>query len=152
MRKIYIYVTLMILAVLIAPGWATSPYPDTCSTSSTYGCLAGNNTWTKGQAVSPFALTDAATIAVDASQSNSFTVTLGGNRTLGNPTNLIAGETLTFQVTQGTGGQTLAYSSDFKWPGGTAPTLSTGAAAVDVISCKAWTTSFMTCLSGLNFQ
>jgi hypothetical protein len=39
-------------------------------------------------------------------------------------------------VTQdGSGNQTLAYGNKFKFPGGTAPTLTTTAAAVDVISC-----------------
>lgn len=80
------------------------------------------------------ALTDAATIATDASLGNVFTVTLGGNRTLGAPTNLAAGATYIWIITQdGTGSRTLSYNSVFKWPGGAAPTLSTAAGAVDVI-------------------
>lgn len=80
------------------------------------------------------ALTDAATIATDASTSNVFTVTLGGSRTLGAPTNLAAGATYIWIITQdGTGSRTLSYNSVFKWPGGAAPTLSTAAGAVDVI-------------------
>lgn len=59
-------------------------------------------------------LTDAATIAVDASLGNIFKVTLGGNRTLGTPTNPLDGQRITFQITQdGTGGRTLAYSSGY---------------------------------------
>ena len=37
-------------------------------------------------------LTDAAIIAVDFADSNNFSVTLGGGRTLGNPTNQVAGQ------------------------------------------------------------
>ena len=37
-------------------------------------------------------LTDGATITPDFSTSNNFTVTLGGNRTLANPTNIVAGQ------------------------------------------------------------
>jgi hypothetical protein len=82
-------------------------------------------------------LTDAATIAVDASLANNFRVTLGGNRTLGNPTNLIDGQVLNFRIIQdGTGTRTLAYSSYYKFAGGTAPVLSTAAGAKDFMSCQ----------------
>jgi hypothetical protein len=80
------------------------------------------------------ALTDAATIAVDMSVGNNFSVTLGGNRTLGNPTNLTAGQSGVIFITQdGTGSRTLAYSSYWDFPAATAPTLTTTANAVDVI-------------------
>lgn len=93
------------------------------------------NTYTKAQGVTPVALTDASTVATDASLSNNFTLTIGGNRTLGNPTNLVAGHVYNWVITQdGTGSRTLAYGSAFKWPGGTAPVLSTSAGAVDLIS------------------
>lgn len=66
------------------------------------------NAFTKQQYSVPVALTDAATIAVDAALSNTFFVTLGGNRTLGIPTNAADGETMNIYVTQdGTGTRTL---------------------------------------------
>jgi hypothetical protein len=84
--------------------------------------------------VSITTLTDGATIAVDFADSNNFSVTLGGNRTLGNPTNQVAGQSGSlFVVQDGTGSRTLAYSSDWEFAGGTAPTLSTAASAVDRI-------------------
>ena len=56
-----------------------------------------------------YALTDAATITPDFSTGNNFSVTLGGNRTLANPTNLTAGQSGMIFVTQdATGGRTLA--------------------------------------------
>jgi hypothetical protein len=80
------------------------------------------------------ALTDAATIAVDMSVGNNFSVTLGGNRTLGNPTNLTAGQSGVIFITQdGTGSRTLAYSSYWDFPSQTAPTLTTTANAIDVL-------------------
>jgi hypothetical protein len=92
----------------------------------------------RGQVASkPYALTDAATIATDASQSNIFSVTLGGNRTLGNPTNLVDGMFLNWLVNNGTTPFTLAYDTMFKWgKGGTgsAPILSTTASKVHLIS------------------
>jgi len=79
-------------------------------------------------------LTDAATIAVDMSLSNNFTITLGGNRTLGNPTGLVVGQSGSIFINQdGTGSRTLAYSSYWDFPGGTAPALSTAAGASDRI-------------------
>ena len=103
-------------------------------TISGYGAIDTAQTWTKGQRAEVTALTDAATIAVDFADSNNFSVTLGGNRTLGNPTNQVAGQSGSIFVTQdGTGSRTLAYSSDWEFAGGTAPTLSTAASAVDRI-------------------
>lgn len=85
------------------------------------------------------ALTDAATITVDASQGNDQRVTLGGNRTMGSPSNAVDGQHLVFHVTQdGTGSRTLAWttgsSGNYEFSASlAAPTLSTAASAVDVI-------------------
>ena len=80
-------------------------------------------------------LTDATTITPDFAAANNFTVTLGGNRTLANPTNLVAGQSGVIFVNQdATGGRTLAYGSYWKFTGGTAPTLTTTASAVDVLA------------------
>jgi hypothetical protein len=79
-------------------------------------------------------LTDAATITPDFNAFSNFAVTLGGNRTLGNPTNMAAGASGVIVITQdGSGSRTLAYGSYWKFPGGTAPTLTTTANAVDVL-------------------
>jgi hypothetical protein len=79
-------------------------------------------------------LTDAATIAVDMGTANNFSVTLAGNRTLGNPTNLLPGQSGIIYITQdGTGSRTLAYSSFWDFSNGTAPTLTTTAGAVDAL-------------------
>lgn len=99
-----------------------------------YAQLASAQTFSGGQAGSITALTDGATITPDFSANNGFSVTLGGNRTLANPTNLVAGQSGVILVTQdGTGSRTLAYGSYWKFPGGTAPTLTTTAAAVDAL-------------------
>ena len=76
-------------------------------------------------------LTDGATITPDFGANQNFTVTLGGNRTLANPTNIVAGQTGSiFVVQDATGGRTLSFGAYFKFPAGTAPTLSSGANAV----------------------
>jgi hypothetical protein len=91
--------------------------------------------FTAAQRGSITALTDGATITADLAVANNFSVTLGGNRTLANPSNQTAGQSGTIVVTQdGTGSRTLAYGSNWKFPGGTAPTLTTAASSVDVIA------------------
>mgnify|MGYP003339825841 CR=1 FL=1 len=96
----------------------------------------GKFTLSGGNAIGvPAALTDGATITADFSTANNFTLTLGGNRTLANPTNLTAGQSGVIVITQdGTGSRTLAYGSYWKFPSGTAPTLTTTASAVDVLA------------------
>jgi hypothetical protein len=97
--------------------------------------LATAQTYTKSQNVARVALADGANIVTDASLSNVFSVTLAGNRTLDNPTNLVDGGTYSWIITQdGTGSWTLAYGALFKWPGGTVPVLSTAIGAVDLIT------------------
>jgi hypothetical protein len=81
------------------------------------------------------ALTDGSTITPDFAAANNFSVTLGGNRTLANPTNLVAGQSGVIVITQdGTGSRTLAYGSQWKFANGTAPSLTTTASAVDVLA------------------
>lgn len=81
------------------------------------------------------ALTDAATIVTDLSAATKvFTVTLAGNRTLANPTNLTSGRSWKVYITQdATGARTLAYGTNYTFSGGT-PTLTTTPAAVDSLS------------------
>ena len=85
-------------------------------------------------AAGPAALVDAATIVLDMSTFINATVTLGGNRTLGNPTNPKNGQTGAIEIKQDeTGSRTLAYGSNWKFASGTAPTLTLGANARDVL-------------------
>ena len=94
--------------------------------------LAVGQSWTAGQRGEITALTDGATIAVDFAASNHFSVTLAGNRTLANPTNIVAGQSGCIFVSQdGTGSRTLAYGSYWDFAAGTAPVLTTTASAVD---------------------
>lgn len=88
--------------------------------------------------VTPDVLTDAATIAVDASLGNDFTVTLGGNRTLGNPTNPVNGQKILFAIRQdGAGNRTLTLGSDYRL-GTDVPsvTLSTAANKTDYLGVR----------------
>lgn len=60
----------------------------------------------------PVALADATTVATNAALGNHFRVTLGGNRTLGAPTNPVDGQKGLWELIQdGTGNRTLALAS-----------------------------------------
>jgi hypothetical protein len=99
-----------------------------------FAALATAQSFTAQQRGSISALTDGATITPDFALANNFSVTLGGNRTLANPTNLTAGASGCIWITQdGTGSRTLAYGSQWDFTGGTAPTLTTTAAATDCL-------------------
>ncbi len=114
------------------PAWGT----DTAGAD-----LDTANTFTKGQRGEITALSDGSTITPDFNDSNNFSVTLGGNRTLANPSNLTVGQSGSIFVTQdGTGSRTLAYGSYWDFAGGTAPTLTTTASAVDRIDYVVRTT------------
>lgn len=70
-------------------------------------------------------------------------VTLTGNITTMTLSNVIAGKAGTIRFIQdGTGSRTTVWSSTFKFAGGTTPSLSTAANAVDVLSYNCVTTSF----------
>lgn len=106
--------------------------------------------FTAAQSGSVVGLTDAATIAVDLSLGNNFSVTLGGSRTLGDPTNVTAGQSGVIVVTQdGTGGHTLAYGgTKYKFVGGTTPVVTDTAGAVSVLAyyCESTTRITVTAL------
>jgi hypothetical protein len=110
-------------------------------------------TFTAGQRGTISALTDGATITPDFAVANNYSVTLGGNRTLANPTNLTAGQSGSIFITQdGTGSRTLAYGSQYDFAGGTAPTLSTAASAVDRIDYIVRTTGSIHCVFTANYS
>jgi len=80
------------------------------------------------------ALTDGATINWDMSLGGIATITLGDNRTLSNPTNIVAGAKYVLQIMQdATGSRTLTYGSNYRFPGGVTPVLSSTANAIDII-------------------
>ena len=102
---------------------------NTTSLNSTKFYVAGNS------ASEVVTLTDGATITPDFSTGNNFTVTLGDNRTLANPTNTTVGQSGVLYIVQdGTGSRTLGVGTHWHFPAGTAPTLTTTANAVDVFA------------------
>lgn len=110
--------------------------------TGTVPLLSLAQTFSAAQRGSISTLTDGATITPDFALANNFSVTLGGNRTLANPSNLTAGQSGCIFITQdGTGSRTLAFGSYWDFSGGTAPTLTTTASAVDLLVYTVRTTT-----------
>jgi len=119
------------LAIVDPTADRTITLPDA---TGTVALLSAVQSFTAAQRGTISALTDGATITADFAAANNFSVTLGGNRTLANPSNQTAGQSGCIWITQdGTGSRTLAYGSQWDFTGGTAPTLSTAAASVDCL-------------------
>ena len=98
-------------------------------------------------------LTDGTSIAVDFNAGQNFAVQLAGNRTLENPTNCVAGQTGSILIIQdGTGGRTLSYGGNWKFPAGTAPTLSTAISAVDRVDYIVYTSTAVQAIATLDIK
>ena len=96
-------------------------------------------------------LTDGTSIAINFNDGQNFAVQLTDNRTLENPTNCVPGQTGSiFVIQDGTGSRTLSFGANYKFPGGTAPTLSTGASACDRIDYITFTSSNVHAIATLN--
>ena len=118
----------------LEPAAAASTYLSTATAASTYAALGTAQTFTKAQRGASVLLADQATITPDFSLGNNYNLVLAGNRTLANPTNLTAGQSGVITVGQdSSGSRILAFGSYWKFPGGTAPTLTTTANATDVL-------------------
>ena len=115
--------------------------------------LATAQNWTAGQRGEITALTSAATVTIDMADSNHFSCTMAHNITFANPSNLTAGQTGSIFLTQdGTGSRTASWGSYWDWAAGTAPTLTTTAAAVDRIDYVVRSASSINAVASLNLS
>lgn len=79
-------------------------------------------------------LTSGTSIAWDLSQNQVARLSLSTNGTISDPSNKKDGATYILSVTQSTGTNTLAWNASFKWPSGTAPTLTAGSGKTDIFT------------------
>jgi len=74
-------------------------------------------------------------VSWDLDKSNVARITLNGDYIVNNPTNMKDGGTYILILKQdSTGGRSITFDSSFKWPGGTAPSLTATANAIDIVS------------------
>ena len=123
--------------------------------------LAGDNTWTGSQRGSVSTITYGATVAIDMDTTNNHKITLTGNIRFNNPTNCdadaIGQSGSIFIIQDGTGSRTAAWGTDggtssFHWKGGTAPTLSTTADAVDRVDYIVYDANKIHCVATLGIS
>ena len=98
-------------------------------------------------------LTSGTTITPDFAASCNFTVTLGHNATIANPSNLTAGQSGSiFLVQDGTGSRTAAFGSYWDFAGGSAPTLTTAASSCDRIDYIVRSSTSIHAVATLNYS
>ena len=109
---------------------------------------------TSARAYNPITtLTDAASITSNFAVGNNFLVTIGGNRTLAAPSNVVAGQSGSIYIIQdGTGSRTLSYNTVFQFVSAAVPTLSTGAGDVDMLVYMARSASTIDAVLLKNFD
>ena len=95
----------------------------------------------------------AATITPDWNNGNVYTTELtNASTTFADPANIKPGATYIIILKQdGTGSRTVSWGTKYKFPGGTNPTLTTGANKADVITLVAYSTDILMCTSVLDF-
>lgn len=127
----------------------TQPASTDLSDASGLAYLATNQSFTKGQAVTVVAdgtQSAGGTLTMDFGAGNYHSATFGaGNLTIANPSNIKSGECGFLALTQDSGGSrtVTSWGGDWKFSGATAPTLTTAANAVDLITWCATTTSVL---------
>lgn len=79
-------------------------------------------------------------------------MTLNGNVTIGNPSNVRPGATYILIIVQGaTGNRSVFWGSAFHWPNGVAPNLATPAGSVHVVSLVARSTNYLAAVAQRSF-
>ena len=123
------------------------------SATKKFETASGGVSLTGGAAANVTALSDGSTITIDMATACHHSVTLGGNRTFAAPSNQVVGQAGSIFITQdGTGSRTAAFNSAFKFVGGTAPTLTTTAAAVDRIDYIILSSNVIHCAVSLDVK
>ena len=94
--------------------------------------VVGNGAQAYSSPVSVAVVTSA--VSLDFATGNNFTTILNGNVSIANPVNPQPGQSGIIYVLQdGAGSRTMSFNANWKFEGGTAPTLSTAASAVDAL-------------------
>lgn len=106
----------------------------TATVGSGFARLATAQEYTRTHNFDATTLTSGTSIAWDLSQNQVARLALATNGTMADPSNKVDGATYILSVTQSTGTNTLAWNANFKWPGGTAPTLTAGSGRTDIFT------------------
>jgi len=115
--------------------------------------VSGGVSLTGGAAANITALTSATTITIDMALSCHHSVTLAHNATFAAPSNQAIGQSGSIIITQdSTGSRTGTFNTAFKFTGGSAPTLSTAAGAIDRIDYLIVSSNVIHCAVSLDVK
>jgi hypothetical protein len=103
--------------------------------TSNFATITGAQTFTGGQRGFVVVQAYSTGIALNFASGNNFQVTLSGNTTLQNPTNISSGQAGVITIIQSTGSNTMAFGSNWNYPGGSGsvPALTSTSGAVDLL-------------------
>jgi hypothetical protein len=127
----------------LASATATTQSPGDSSTkvattaflaAAAAAALAATNVYTKNQSVTPVAVTATSTAVINSALSNNFTITPTQNFTLSAATNPTNGMIINVVFTQGSTPYVITWDAVWQFPGGTEPTLTASANAIDFMS------------------
>lgn len=125
-----------VTSVSAGDGLTASPNPITAAGAIQLNTSA-QHSWTQQQGFALATLTDASAVAWDVrnQQVAQLVIAGTGTRTVQDPTGMANGHTYILIVVKGsTGSGTLAFTSAYRWAGGTPPTLTATSGASDVFS------------------
>ena len=106
----------------------------TATAGTRLAVLNTNQEYTRAHNFDATTLTSGTSIAWNLSENQVARLALSTNGTMADPSNKVDGATYILSVTQSTGTNTLAWNANFKWPGGTAPTLTAGSGKTDIFT------------------
>lgn len=121
------------LSTTLAGDFTISQGTATASTA-TVAKLASAQEYTATHNFNATTLTSGASISWNLASNQVTRLVLSTNGTMAEATNKVDGATYILIVTQGTGSNTLGWHATYKWPGATAPTLTTGSAKSDIFT------------------
>ena len=118
----------------ISAGTAATIFANGNATFSGIGTFAhAALTGTSESAIFTQAATAGGTTDIEFETADNFIITMGGNTSITAGNQKVGQTGSIFMVQDGTGSRTASWHADFKWTGGTAPTLTTTASAIDRI-------------------
>ena len=147
-KPLVLYTALSILLIGLLSFGQTEP-PQ--GRGATWAKLETENEWSAAQNFNMTELTDGATIAWALASNQVAVVSLGGNRTLLTPTGIKPGGVYILHIFNG-GDDQITFEGAYKFPGGTAPTLTVAAGSLDILTCTAENTYWLRCNTTLDVK
>ena len=124
--------TITNLSTTLAGDFTISQGTGTIGTQ--FARLNQSQEYTRAHNFNATTLNSGTSIAWNLAENQVTRLVLSTNGTLSDPSNKVDGATYILIVSQGTGTNTLSFHSNYKWPGGNQPTLTSGSGKTDIFT------------------